>query len=438
MSRSRHLVLAEGRAVGLFDPLDQLRPGYLLRTGAMTIAERWIAVLQPAVITVAVRPWLAESVQESTTWRVNDAIENAPDELWIIEGAPSPIGPVEPWSTLEGTGCWRDEHHAIVVLDKVAVERHHDALNDWIVNGGQDTSPVDPPRNALGGEVLAPSGLWHIVENVRRQLTFDWEFQWRDRVGARPEGVQIHPSAVLIDEDKIAFGTGVRVGPHTVVDASQGLVILDEGALIEPFTRLEGPVYVGRHTRLTGGKITGGCAIGPASKIGGEFEASIVQGFSNKVHEGFFGHGFIGEWVNLGALTTNSDLKNTYGTVRVVRNGALVDTGAVKVGSYISDHTKTGIGVLLPTGATIGAGTNIITGGLTPKSLPPFVWGGQGHYEDHDIDRMITAARIAVSRRSYERHGQGLPGELTRGEEAALRTFFAQSQAARTAFVSAT
>ena len=166
--------------------------------------------------------------------------------------------------------------------------------------------------------------------------------------------------------------------------------------------------------------------------------ASALQGFSNKVHEGFFGHGFIGEWVNLGALTTNSDLKNTYGTVRVVRGGQLVDTGAIKVGSYISDHTKTGIGVLLPTGATIGAGTNIITGGLTPKSLPAFVWGGQGHYEDHDIDRMIAAARIAISRRSYERHAAGLPGELSEGEEAALRTLFDETQAARAAFVSNT
>ena len=254
----------------------------------------------------------------------------------------------------------------------------------------------------------------------------------------RPDSVHIHPAAVLIDEEKIAFGAGARIGPHTVVDASQGPVILDDGCSIEPFTRLEGPVYVGRHTRLTGGKITGGCAFGPACKLGGEIEASIVQGFSNKVHEGFFGHGFIGEWANLGALTTNSDLKNTYGTVRVVQNGALVETGAIKVGSYISDHTKTGIGVLLPTGATIGAGTNIITGGLTPKSLPPFVWGGQGHYEDHDIDRMIAAARIAVSRRSYERHEEGLPGELAAGEEAALRTLFAQTAAARAAFVSGT
>jgi len=439
MTHARHLLFAEGRSAGLFDPLDQIRPPCLLRNGAVTIAERWIALLQPQSVSAAVRPWIAGQLRETLNWQVNAPLDDGPDELWIIAGAPSPVAFDPSWRTGSAAGkMWTGNGHSVAVLDRRSIAQHKSQLNAWVADGGQGGCPVDLSGEALAGEIIGPRGLWDLIDNLRRQLAFDWETWWRTRANPRPDDVQIHPAAVLIDEAKIACGAGVRLGPHTVVDASQGPVILDTRCVVEPFTRLEGPVYVGPHSRLTGGKIGGGCAFGPACKLGGEIEASIVQGFSNKVHEGFFGHGFIGEWVNLGALTTNSDLKNTYGTVRVVRGGTSHDTGAIKVGSYVSDHTKTGIGVLLPTGATIGAGTNIIAGGLTPKHLPAFMWGGQGQYEDHDIDRMITSARVAISRRTYERQELGYPGEMTEAEETALRELFKRTRASRAAFTAAT
>ena len=156
MSRSRHLLFAEGRTVGLFDPLDQLRPGYLLRNGALTIAERWIALLQPESITAAARPWLANTINPSSGWQVNAAIDEIPGELWIIEGAPSPIGAVEAWSQPEGSGSWRDGHHAIIVLDKQTFASHRQTINDWITRGGQGACPIDAPGTALTGEVHGP------------------------------------------------------------------------------------------------------------------------------------------------------------------------------------------------------------------------------------------------------------------------------------------
>jgi UDP-N-acetylglucosamine diphosphorylase/glucosamine-1-phosphate N-acetyltransferase len=229
----------------------------------------------------------------------------------------------------------------------------------------------------------------------------------------------------------------VRIGPCAVVDASTGPIILDSGAEIEPFTRLSGPAYVGRSTQLLGGKVMGPCAFGPGCKISGEIEASIVQGFSNKAHDGYFGHGFLGEWVNLGAMTTNSDLKNTYGTVRVLRSGETVDTGCIKVGSYLSDHTKAGIGTLLPTGACLGVGVNIVAGGLTAKSIPPFVWGGAGDYMEHRLERMLETTKIVVERRAELRRLVGLAERMSSAETAALRVCFEQSEASRRAFLSA-
>ena len=106
-----------------------------------------------------------------------------------------------------------------------------------------------------------------------------------------------------------------------VIDAEHGPVYLDEGVEVHPFTRIEGPCYVGRNSILLGCKCREGNSIGPMCRVGGEVEESIIHGYSNKYHDGFLGHAYVGQWVNLGALTTNSDLKNDYSNVSIVLDG---------------------------------------------------------------------------------------------------------------------
>ena len=113
--------------------------------------------------------------------------------------------------------------------------------------------------------------------------------------------------------------------------------------------------------------------LGPTCRIGGEVEASIVHGYTNKYHEGFLGHAYVGEWVNLGAITSNSDLRNDYGEVRVPLGGDPVATGQAKVGCFIGDHTRTGMGSQLNTGTAIGVMCNVLPAGpLLPKHVPSF------------------------------------------------------------------
>ena len=100
-----------------------------------------------------------------------------------------------------------------------------------------------------------------------------------------------------------------------VADTTGGPVVIDREAVVTAFTRLEGPCYIGPRTQVHGAKIRAGTTLGPDCRIGGEVEASIVQGHSNKYHDGFLGHAYLGEWVNLGAGTQNSDLRNDYGEV---------------------------------------------------------------------------------------------------------------------------
>jgi len=152
-------------------------------------------------------------------------------------------------------------------------------------------------------------------------------------------------------------------------------------------------------------------------------EASLWQGYGNKRHHGFLGHSIVGEWVNLGALTTTSDLKNNYGSVRVWVDGVEIDSGSPKVGALIGAHVKTGIGSLLPTGASIGVGSNLFGGGrFAPKATPAFAWWDGERAVDHEIDKFLATARIAMSRRSRT---------LTPADEAAQRALFGSTASER-------
>jgi hypothetical protein len=135
-----------------------------------------------------------------------------------------------------------------------------------------------------------------------------------------------------------------------------------------------------------------------------------LLGYVNKAHEGYLGHAYVGRWVNLGALTTNSDLKNNYGMVRVHTPEGLVDTGLIKVGCFLGDHVKTGIGTLLPTGCVIGAGSNLFGGVMAPPHVPAFSWGTGENLEEYDIERFLATAALAMSRRetSLEESAQTL------------------------------
>jgi len=216
-------------------------------------------------------------------------------------------------------------------------------------------------------------------------------------------GGKLDPRAILMDENPIFIGKDAIVDGGVVLDSRQGPIYIEPGAQVGSLTCLEGPAYVGRDSRLAGGKITGGCSFGPQCRIGGEVQSTIVLGYSNKWHHGFLGHSYLGEWVNLGALTTNSDLKNNYSAVRVDFGEKTVDSGQIKVGSFIGDHVKTGIGTLLNTGAVIGFGSSLFGGGLVEeKHVPPFSWGDGKSFVPYEIDKFIANARTVMARREQE------------------------------------
>jgi UDP-N-acetylglucosamine diphosphorylase/glucosamine-1-phosphate N-acetyltransferase len=209
------------------------------------------------------------------------------------------------------------------------------------------------------------------------------------------------PEVVRIGRGAISLAEGAEIEPGVHVDTRGGPVRLAEGARVEGPARLTGPLFVGAGSRILGGHV-GTSSIGPVCIVRGELADSVLLGFVNKAHDGYLGHALLGRWVNLGAYTTNSDLKNNYRPVRVWTPDGDLDTGLLKVGCFLGDHVKTGIGTVLTTGTIIGAGSNVFGGVMPPSVVPPFSWGSGPDLTDHDLEKFLATAAHAMERRGQE------------------------------------
>lgn len=251
----------------------------------------------------------------------------------------------------------------------------------------------DSAEHQLEGRLL--SHPWELMSKNGAQLREDIPILFGAQRSTPLEGVSILGTGIL------SVGDEVRFEPGVVLDLRDGPIRLSDGVEVRSHTRLAGPAYVGAGSTLLGGVISD-VSIGPVCKIRGEVETSVVLGFSNKAHDGFLGHSYLGRWVNLGAFTTNSDLKNNYGPVRVGgRNGPL-ETGILKAGCFLGDHVKTGIGTLFNTGTVVGAGSNLFGGEMPPTYVPPFSWGSGHNLSEYRIDEFLETGARAMARRDME------------------------------------
>jgi UDP-N-acetylglucosamine diphosphorylase/glucosamine-1-phosphate N-acetyltransferase len=207
---------------------------------------------------------------------------------------------------------------------------------------------------------------------------------------------------ISVVADRVAGGErilkGAAIEPYVILDASAGPIYVSGESVIHSFTRINGPCYIGRRSTVLGGELTA-CAIGDVCKVRGELSNTIVLGHSNKGHDGFVGHSYLGRWVNLGAGTITSNLKNTYGNVQLWTPDGLKDTGMQFLGTLFGDHAKTGIGVRLTTGTVVGAGANVYGSNMPPKAVPPFAWGEQAPYLTYRLDKFLEVAARMMSRR---------------------------------------
>jgi glucose-1-phosphate thymidylyltransferase len=172
--------------------------------------------------------------------------------------------------------------------------------------------------------------------------------------------------------DGLFAAEGAKVGQYLVTDTTKGPVLLDAAAEVGPHCFLRGPAYLGPKARvIEHSAIKDAVSLGHTTKIGGEIEASIVEPYTNKQHHGFLGHSYLGSWINLGAGTSNSDLKNTYGAVKMDYRGESVATGMQFVGCILGDYAKTAINTGIFTGKTVGCCSMVY--GFVTTNVPSFV-----------------------------------------------------------------
>ncbi|HID76249.1 MAG TPA: hypothetical protein EYP56_09670 [Planctomycetaceae bacterium] len=353
-----------------FYPLALCRPIWELRCGMTSLGEKLIDKFAPADVACFVPPYMADAYREETGRVVNDPAVLAGDDLLILDARVKPDGldvePVGPsMAVFDGDGqC------LLARIRQSDVGRLDTRSIDALVESARTTLPA--------GDIAVTTWeyTWELILANPDQLVRDFAASGRRGI----EGKVEQPVAIRGDHRDVYIAPGVEIHPMVVIDAAEGPVYIDEGAEVQPFTRIEGPCYIGKKTILFGTKCREGNSIGPVCRVGGEVEESIIHGYSNKYHDGFLGHAYVGQWVNLGALTTNSDLKNDYSSVEVILDGRKpIDTGSTKVGSLIGDHTKTSIGTLLNTGAYVGSMALIAATGKTlPKFIPSFAWFLEG------------------------------------------------------------
>lgn len=211
------------------------------------------------------------------------------------------------------------------------------------------------------------------------------------------------PFAHFIKPEEIICGKNVQIQPGCVLDASKGPIIIDDNAEIMAQAVIIGPCYIGKNTLIKiGAKIYHDNSFGEWCKVGGEVENSIIQGYSNKQHEGFLGHSFLCEWVNIGADTNTSDLKNTYANVKIVIEDRDIDTKHLNLGLLCGDHTKTGINSMFTTGTVAGICGILVREWFLPNFIPSFSWGGAKSSPIYKVVNAIETAKIVMKRRGKE------------------------------------
>jgi len=383
------LCVFETRGVDNLEPLTLTRPAFELWCGACTLLDRQRRALGGQETGALVRPLLTELCRlQRPEMAVNDAdwLRRQPTIMVNARWLPPPEALAE--AAAPRVGCIGEEVAYAVLASAGIADVTFDNVEEVLASLKQAL-----PQCEAGGTLI--NYPWDLVEHNPQALIDD--LRWPVQDNKAHTGME-----VIGPRERLVVDPSASIDPFVVADTRKGPVILDRGAVVQSFTRLEGPCYVGQESWLHGAKLRGG-TIGPRSHIGGEVEASIVHGNANKYHDGFLGHSYIGEWVNLAAGTQTSDLRNDYGPIRVSVGGVKMPTGRVKVGSFIGDHTKTGLNTLLNCGSSIGAFCNLLpTGSYLPTTIPSFTLCNGGMTEQWDLRQLFQTASVVMRRRGAE------------------------------------
>jgi UDP-N-acetylglucosamine diphosphorylase/glucosamine-1-phosphate N-acetyltransferase len=381
---------------GNFEPLSISHPVYTFLCGTSRLYQKWLSAFEFDNYGFISRPFLADILRLETGKPVNMIPEG---DFLLINGRvlPSP-------DLLTKLNDLR--HGQALVCDELLIAyRAENGVNNTIkesllnIHTTGAHEKIKSITRVKKIELKYPNHIWDFIGMNEQMISREFaRFKKESKITKN-----LYAASSIINPEQIFMDGSSKIGASVVIDASEGPVIIDQNTKVEPFSLIQGPCYIGPDCRIVGGRIRSGTSLGPVCRVGGEVEESIMMGYCNKYHEGFLGHAYLGEWVNLGALTTNSDLKNNYKEISVQIGNTSVNTGSIKIGCFIGDHTKTGIGTMLNTGINIGFSCNLYGAGLfAEKLISSFNWGTPGNLVKYKIEKAAQTAAISMERRGVK------------------------------------
>lgn len=369
-----------------FEPFALTRPTGEMRAGALLVRERWERALGARVAGYVSSPHLAHFEEPGAPPVLTSGV--LPRGSWLANArfAPALAALHSPDEVLAG-----NKLAAVRLARDVEVA----ALHDGTANIGSYAY-----QSGIRHEVTASAGwwmseVWDYVAHLVPMLEHDLPVLGAAMATDLPAG------AIRVGAHAVYVEAGAEIEGGVCFDVTAGPVLVRAGAHIQAFTRLVGPLYIGAGCTVTTDRIASS-SIGDVCKVHGELSNSIFIGHANKGHDGFVGHSILGRWVNLGAGTITSNLKNTYGTVQLWTPDGVRETGLQFLGTLFGDHTKTGIGLHLTTGTVLGAGANVFGSVMPPKAVAPFSWGEAGAFAEYRLDKFLDVAARMMSRRHVE------------------------------------
>lgn len=381
------IVLFDDVTARTFEPFSTSRPLGEMRVGALLVRERWTQVLGASVDAFAGRPALRAFAEfDAPPFVVGDI----PAGSIVVNSRAIPLL-AQSMSPTVGAWTVNGQIAAVRLRESLPVAALHDGT--WTLDS---TVTANTESAALNGVWL--EAVWDIIRHLSALLNHDIPVLGArlDCRALRDDQVALR-GPIILGAHPVWLEDGAVAEPFTVFDTTLGPVLLRRGSVVQSFTRVVGPCYVGHDSTVMTDRISGS-AIGDVCRVHGEVSATVFIGHANKGHDGFVGHSIVGRWANLGASTVTSNLKNTYGTVALWTPGGVRDSGLQFLGTLFGDHVKTGIGIRLTTGCVLGAATNVMDA-MPPKMVAPFSWGTRAPYDVYALDKFIeTAARMMARR----------------------------------------
>ncbi len=392
-------------------PLNMLRAVYDLRCGANTILQRAESIIKNKfVISLHCRQILSEYLKEVHSQKMNQITK---DDYLLLNGrAIFTENSLNYLLSRKEKNVYYNLGSGIVAA-YISKDKSISLKNKAECNDGE---------NILDKEFFDSIGLKQIDLSVKdisviKVINYPWDLIDHMVHGGLDEDLnyflaakenkklkRISKAVNNINYKNIFVAKNVKLFPGVVLDADSGAIVIEENSVIEPFTYIKGPAYIGRNSLLKScTKIYGPCVIGDDSKVAGEIAESVFHSYVNKQHDGFTGHSYICPFVNLGADTVTSDLKNNYSKVKMRIDNEEVNSGMQFLGSMIGDHSKTSINTMLNTGSYIGIFANIFGGGFHDKEIKSFSWNEAGKPSSrYEIDKAIKAAKTVMKRREIK------------------------------------